>query len=579
MHRKLGFLFLLICAVTIGAGLRSTSAWATTRYILMQCDGQRLFVLYPSTDPSEPVTLFGSDEVLEAGLQVCVLATLGENSSPTWYYVKTQDGVFGWIKSRLVGTSREFLDTRPTRVPSPTPLVPTATPVAPRPEDTICTTGWGTSTVGYRVRRGPGITFATTGHLVREGDEVCVLRVVGSWIYLRLSNGTEGYTHADGIQLAVTTGSSVPQATPEPTPSAAPVRVVSLLPPPPAALDLDPFYQKYLDGDGVPFVSSEKVPDIALYRSVAIFHDMLANRADLRARMATLGIRVAILAATEDLTDIPEYSDLYQIDPSTDWDNRGRGLGPSRVRPVASAAEENVLCYQDDTYWYEDILVHELAHAIWDFGVTRQPGGAEMVPRLRIAYEDALAAGLWRKTYAAENVQEYWAEGVQSWFGLNDPAGRLHNGVNTRAELEAYDPVLAGLIAEVFGDTTVANSCHFAYGDDITAWIQGVVIGPDGQPLEDIGLWAWQNELARSGFGWTGSDGAFAIGVPDGSFTLDIWAGEGCDWVGWYRGGSLTTQWPRADWISVDGTDREGIVIRLPARPEDLPRVEHCANT
>jgi len=43
---------------------------------------------------------------------------------------------------------------------------------------------------------------------------------------------------------------------------------------------------------------------------------------------------------------------------------------------------------------------------------------------------------------------------VQSWFDANleaDPPNGIHNHVNTREELEAYDPDLAKLIAEVFG--------------------------------------------------------------------------------------------------------------------------------
>lgn len=64
-----------------------------------------------------------------------------------------------------------------------------------------------------------------------------------------------------------------------------------------------------------------------------------------------------------------------------------------------------------------------------------------------------MAKGLWAKTYAAKNAGEYWAEGLQSWFDANlqaDPPNGIHDHVNTRAELEAYDPALARLIAETF---------------------------------------------------------------------------------------------------------------------------------
>ncbi|MDA7675153.1 hypothetical protein N8583_02130, partial [Akkermansiaceae bacterium] len=47
---------------------------------------------------------------------------------------------------------------------------------------------------------------------------------------------------------------------------------------------------------------------------------------------------------------------------------------------------------------------------------------------------------------------EYWAEAVQSWFGTNREDDHDHNHVNTRAELIAYDPAIAKLCAEVFGE-------------------------------------------------------------------------------------------------------------------------------
>jgi peptidyl-prolyl cis-trans isomerase A (cyclophilin A) len=71
--------------------------------------------------------------------------------------------------------------------------------------------------------------------------------------------------------------------------------------------------------------------------------------------------------------------------------------------------------------------------------------------RLREAWQDAKEHGLWRGTYAITNPAEYWAEAVQSWFDDNRENDALHNGVNTRAELEEYDTALAVLCAEVFG--------------------------------------------------------------------------------------------------------------------------------
>ena len=290
------------------------------------------------------------------------------------------------------------------------------------------------------------------------------------------------------------------------------------------------------------------------------------------------------MAAGSVLTNLPEFSDLTEFSPGVSWDERtrGGGVGPTDARPVMVIAEENLLCYSQERYPYEDILVHEFAHAVLNIGVARQSEGNKFRSRLEAAYENALAAGLWENTYASTNPDEYWAEGVQSWFGLNDPPGSIHNGINTRAELEAYDPVSAGLIREVFGDVTVTASCHETIDlKEPPFRIRGVVTGPDGRPLAGLGIWAWQGERSNSGFGRTGADGAFDILVPGGSFTLDVYAVSGvCSFIGWYDGaGSITTGRSQAAKVVVDDANIEGIEIRLPANPEELPRIEQCSQS
>ena len=113
--------------------------------------------------------------------------------------------------------------------------------------------------------------------------------------------------------------------------------------------------------------------------------------------------------------------------------------------------------------------------------------------------------------------------------------------------------------------------------DEVVA-IQGKVVGPDNQPLEGIGLLAWQGSLADSGFGRTKEDGSFATPVPDGSFTLNVYAtGGGCSFVGWYGPGGFTTVREDATHIEVDGESVLDIVVRLPEHPDALPRLEWCA--
>ena len=351
---------------------------------------------------------------------------------------------------------------------------------------------------------------------------------------------------------------------------------------PPADLGVDPFYEKYVDAAGLPIISSARVPDEALLQARRLIEEMLAGRRDVLATLAANNVRVAIMAEGSGITELPELSDLYEAFPGIDWDDRtrGGGAGPTVVRPVLAIAEENLLCYSADRFPYEDIVVHEAAHALLNMGIELQSGGALFRERLERTYRDALDAGLWQSTYAAENADEYWAEGVQSWFDVNDVPGPVHNEINTRSELEEYDPALAALVKEALGDVTLSSSCHSAATDPQTnSKIAGVVRGPDGTAVGGVGLWAWSGEASTSGFATTQSDGTFAITVPDGSFTLDIHANtsETCTFVGWHGPGGFTTMRESVTLIVVDGADVSGIEITLPQQLDDLPFIEWCS--
>ena len=78
--------------------------------------------------------------------------------------------------------------------------------------------------------------------------------------------------------------------------------------------------------------------------------------------------------------------------------------------------------------------------------------------RLEAAYDAAMEAGLWKGKYAGVNHHEYFAEGVQSWFDDNRENDHDHNHVDTREELLEYDPGLARICREVFGDTELRYS-------------------------------------------------------------------------------------------------------------------------
>ena len=371
-----------------------------------------------------------------------------------------------------------------------------------------------------------------------------------------------------------------PAVVEEPAPAEEPTPPLPTLRPPPGWFRLDPFYQKYLDASGIPIVSSAAVHDRALYQARNLIHDVLANRPDLIKTLADTRMRVAIMAEGEVITDIPEYTGLYLLSPGRDWDTvlQGGGLAPSRAIPVLVVAEENLICLQSDLAPHADVLIHEIAHAVLNMAIEFKLKDTEFRSRVESAYASAIAAGLWRHTYAATNPDEYWAEGTLAWFNLNSPPDPIHNNVNTRAELIEYDPALAVLVEEVYGDASAPSSCHQTLDVSYNS-VEGVVLDPHGQPVE----WA----LVRFGteanpdrtFDVTGTDGTFIARVPNGSYTIEVHADPPaeCSLVGWYGKGGFTTRADQAIPVEVADQNVLDVEITLPDELENLPYIEQCA--
>ena len=221
------------------------------------------------------------------------------------------------------------------------------------------------------------------------------------------------------------------------------------------------FYTQRVDVDGFPIVASKNVNAYALKEAAYIVELMLAERADVREALVKSGSRLCILAYNEFTTDLPEFERMsrgWAPDPTMRelpakdfWDARARGTGGSLTDPYATCAEENVLGYPGDPYVAECILIHEFAHLIHLRGMTNVD--PTFNHRLHATYKKAMAAGLWSGKYASVNHHEYFAEGVQCWFDNNRENDHDHNHVDTRAELQEYDPGLAAMCKEVFGDT------------------------------------------------------------------------------------------------------------------------------
>ncbi|MCX7045021.1 MAG: hypothetical protein NTX50_05990 [Candidatus Sumerlaeota bacterium] len=219
------------------------------------------------------------------------------------------------------------------------------------------------------------------------------------------------------------------------------------------------FYTQSVSANGFPIVASAKVNPYALKEAAFIVNMMLAKRADAREAMIKSGARICIMACNEYTTDLPEFVRLSEekvpgfenLSAKNYWDARARGQGGSETDPYCSTGEENLLGYPGDPYHAECILIHELAHNIHLRGMVNVDPTFDT--RIKAAYGAAMKAGLWKGKYASVNHHEYFAVGAAAWFGHNRFNDFDHNHVHLRSQLIEYDPGLAALCREVFGDT------------------------------------------------------------------------------------------------------------------------------
>ncbi len=232
---------------------------------------------------------------------------------------------------------------------------------------------------------------------------------------------------------------------------------------PPAELNLDPFYEKYMNVNGIHVCSSWRVPDTCFYAAYITIKGLTeALPEEVMQELVNRGTRIGIMARYEGTTDIPEHAMLAR-DTSMNWNLRARGLGGSMHNPFSTCAEENILAYQIDKYHAEDILIHEFAHTIHDVGI--RAIYPDFNNELQEALDNALANGKWHNVYASEDIYEYFAEGVQDWFNVNaevdnDAGDGKHNKVNTREELKIYDPGLYAILARFLPEVDVQISRH-----------------------------------------------------------------------------------------------------------------------
>ena len=102
--------------------------------------------------------------------------------------------------------------------------------------------------------------------------------------------------------------------------------------------------------------------------------------------------------------------------------------------------------------------------------------------------------------------------------------------------------------------------------------VRGVVFGPDGEPVEGIGVWLLGESDGDHRLGVTAADGTFNIEYRRGAYRIriDILRSDGWHPAGWHGEDGFTLNAEDAARIEVDDDDITGIEIRLPPRARGI---------
>ena len=146
----------------------------------------------------------------------------------------------------------------------------------------------------------------------------------------------------------------------------------------------------------------------------------------------TKGLTILLVRECDSLIDVPYLEDIRD-----DWIKNNKTNRGVRCRHFAAVGAENLLGKTPN-----DMLIHELAHAVMDLGI---PWNDEIQTRVQQSYEQNKEK--WNPYYASTNKYEYFAEATMYYFGGKGAGGPPVGGPIGLLEL---DPSVFGIIGSIF---------------------------------------------------------------------------------------------------------------------------------
>jgi hypothetical protein len=220
--------------------------------------------------------------------------------------------------------------------------------------------------------------------------------------------------------------------------------------PRPEIVAIDPpeqdFFAKSLDYHGIPIKASAAVVDEALYEAYDRLEQLLAHQPVAVKNLAAAGAELHIIGRDQVTTDLPEWrhdkgKKLTEYNGLT-RDERTRGMGGL----LTSCGEENLLRLETDRYRGRDICIHEFAHNVRNQGIQR-----ELRQKFDDQWKASLERGLWKRSYAGSNPDEFFAELTMWYFGTHGDLSMTGPKPKNGPEgLKEYDPEAYALFHDFY---------------------------------------------------------------------------------------------------------------------------------